>query len=90
MQLNGRENLSGWRWIFIIEGALTCALGVAGYWLLIDFPDSTRKSWSFLGQRERQWIVSRIQRDRGDSEVPPFDIRKFFASGRDPKIWPTL
>jgi hypothetical protein len=87
MQLNGRENLSGWRWIFIIEGVLTCALGVAGYWLLVDFPDSNRKSWSFLGQRERQWIVARIQHDRGDSEVPPFDIRKFFASGRDPKIW---
>jgi hypothetical protein len=59
MQLDGHENLTGWRWIFIIEGVLTCALGISGYWLLIDFPDSNRKSWSFLGHRERQWIIAR-------------------------------
>ncbi|KFZ13396.1 hypothetical protein V501_03727 [Pseudogymnoascus sp. VKM F-4519 (FW-2642)] len=87
MQLSGRQNLSGWRWIFIIEGVITCALAIAGYWLLIDFPDSTRKSWSFLGQRERQWIISRINRDRGDSVAPPFNLRKFINGGADPKIW---
>lgn len=87
MQLDGRENLTGWRWIFIIEGVMTCALGVAGYWLLVDFPDSNRKSWSFLGVREREWIISRINRDRGDSQVPPFNLRKFLGAGADPKIW---
>lgn len=87
MQLDGHENLTGWRWIFIIEGVLTCALGISGYWLLIDFPDSNRKSWSFLGHRERQWIIARINRDRGDTEVPPFNLRKFLGGGVDPKIW---
>lgn len=87
MQLNGREGLTGWRWIFIIEGVLTCALAIAAYWLLVDFPDSTRKTWSFLGARERAWVVARIQRDRGDSVVPPFNLRRFLGAGRDPKIW---
>ncbi|PON25104.1 hypothetical protein TGAM01_v206185 [Trichoderma gamsii] len=87
MQLNGREGISGWRWIFIIEGTLTCALGIAGYWLLVDFPDSTRLTWSFLGQKEREWIVHRIQRDRGDTQVPPFNLKKFLGSGRDWKVW---
>lgn len=87
MQLRGREGLSGWRWIFIIEGALTCALGIAGYWLLVDFPDSKRKSWNFLGVRERAWVVSRIQRDRGDTHVPPFNLAKFLGGGLDWKIW---
>ncbi|KAH6603197.1 phthalate transporter [Trichoderma cornu-damae] len=87
MQLNGREGLSGWRWIFIIEGTITCAVAAAGYWLLVDFPDSTRSTWNFLGQREREWIVHRIQRDRGDSEVPPFNLRKFLGGGADWKIW---
>ncbi|KAH7141368.1 major facilitator superfamily domain-containing protein [Dactylonectria estremocensis] len=87
MQLNGREGLTGWRWIFIIEGALTVTLGIAGYWLLVDFPDSSRESWSFLGQRERAWIVDRINRDRGDSKVPPFQLSKFLRGGADWKIW---
>jgi hypothetical protein len=87
MQLKGHENPNGWRWIFIIEGVFTCALGMAGYWLLVDFPDSHRKSWSFLGLRECQWIIARINRDRGDSEVPPFNLRKFLGGGADPKIW---
>ena len=87
MQLNGREGLSGWRWIFIIEGVITCALAIGCYWLLVDFPDSKRKSWSFLGARERQWVVQRIQRDRGDTEVPPFNLAKFLGGGADWHIW---
>ncbi|KAM4064508.1 major facilitator superfamily protein [Hirsutella rhossiliensis] len=87
MQLRGREGLSGWRWIFIIEGALTCALAIASYWLLVDFPDSHRKSWKFLGARERQWVVNRIQRDRGDTQVSPFNLKTFLGAGRDWKVW---
>ncbi|EHK49543.1 uncharacterized protein TrAtP1_010782 [Trichoderma atroviride] len=87
MQLNGRQGISGWRWIFIIEGTLTCALGIAGYWLLVDFPDSTRLTWNFLGQKEREWIVHRIQRDRGDTQVPPFNLKQFLGSGLDWKVW---
>jgi hypothetical protein len=55
MQMAGIANLNGWCWIFILEGILTILLGVAGYWLLVDFPDSTRNEWSFLGQREKDW-----------------------------------
>lgn len=87
MQLNGQQGITGWRWIFIIEGVITCALAIAGYWLLVDFPDSQRKSWRFLGQREREWVVNRIQQDRGDSKVPPFNLRKFLGAGADWKIW---
>ncbi|EEY22931.1 pantothenate transporter liz1 [Verticillium alfalfae VaMs.102] len=56
MQMNGLANLTGWRWIFIIEGIITCLLALLGYWLLVDFPDSRRKTWNFLGERELQSI----------------------------------
>lgn len=55
MQMAGIGGLNGWQWIFIIEGLITVLLGAAGYWLLVDFPDSKRKNWSFLGPREREW-----------------------------------
>ncbi|KAG5919668.1 hypothetical protein E4U42_006444 [Claviceps africana] len=87
MQLNGREGLTGWRWIFILEGVLTCVLAMAGYWLLVDFPDSSRESWSFLTLRERQWVVSRVEKDRGDVKAEAFQLGKFLRSGTDWKIW---
>jgi hypothetical protein len=57
MQMAGLAGLSGWRWIFIIQGIMTVVLGIAGYWLLVDFPDAKRKEWSFLGTREKEWYV---------------------------------
>ncbi|KAH6873790.1 major facilitator superfamily domain-containing protein [Thelonectria olida] len=87
MQLHGREGLTGWRWIFIIEGVLTVAIGAVGYWLLVDFPDSKRKSWAFLSARECAWIVARVHRDRGDTAVPPFQLSKFLRGGADWKVW---
>lgn len=30
--------LSGWRWIFIMQGVITCLLGLAAYVLIVDFP----------------------------------------------------
>ena len=87
MQMGGLGNLTGWRWIFIIEGIITCLLGIAGYWLLVDFPDSKRVSWKFLGERERAWVVARVNADRGDAHVHAFSWAKFFKAGGDPKIW---
>ncbi|KAI0129069.1 major facilitator superfamily domain-containing protein [Xylariales sp. AK1849] len=87
MQMAGLQHLSGWRWIFIIEGVLTCLLGIAGYWLLVDFPDSHRKTWNFLSAEERAWIVKRVNADRGDGSTPKFELKRFLAAGADWKIW---
>ncbi|KAF9889260.1 hypothetical protein FE257_007573 [Aspergillus nanangensis] len=37
-QMDGTGGLEGWRWIFILEGLATVALGVACFFLLIDTP----------------------------------------------------
>jgi MFS family permease len=87
MQLNGRAGLTGWRWIYVIEGILTALLGIAGYWLLVDFPDSTRKSWSFIDERQRAWVVQRVNADRGDVKITAFSWSKFLGAGADLKIW---
>lgn len=87
MQMNGLAGLTGWRWIFIIEGIITCLIAVAAYWLLVDFPDSTRKLWNFLSDQERLWVVKRINADRGDAKPPPFELGRFFKAGLDWKIW---
>jgi sugar phosphate permease len=87
MHMGGLANLTGWRWIFIMMGIITCLLGIAGYWLLVDFPDSKRASWRFLGDRERAWVVARVNADRGDAHIQPFSMAKFLRAGLDIKIW---
>jgi sugar phosphate permease len=87
MQMNGLANLTGWRWIFIIEGIITCVVAIIGYWLLVDFPDSKRASWNFLNDREKAWIIARVDADRGDAKISAFSFGKFFRAGLDPKIW---
>ncbi|KAK4192209.1 major facilitator superfamily domain-containing protein [Podospora australis] len=87
MQMKGLANMNGWRWIFVIEGILTVLLGIAGYWLLVDFPDSKRVSFKFLGPTEKEWICARVNQDRGDVKVQKFSIAKYLRAGMDWKIW---
>ena len=87
MQLRGKAGLSGWQWIFFFEGLLTITLGLAAYWLLVGFPDSKQPSWKFLNQRELDWVVRRVDADRGDSKTPKFELKKFFGAALDIKIW---
>lgn len=71
-----------------MEGALTCALGIAGYFLLVDFPDRAHKTaWKFLSEAECAFIIRRITKDRDDAKVEPFNLKKWASSGLDLKIW---
>jgi hypothetical protein len=73
--------------IFIIEGALTCFLGIVGYWALVDFPDKAHESWHFLTKREAMFIIDRVNRDRGDAKSEPWSTAAFFRGGADIKVW---
>ncbi|KAK2733071.1 hypothetical protein FQN55_003772 [Onygenales sp. PD_40] len=58
--LDDARNISGWRWLFIIEGSITAAVAIAGFWLLPDTPSTTR----WLSQSERELAHARIERDK--------------------------
>nr|KIR83204.1 hypothetical protein I308_06545 [Cryptococcus tetragattii IND107] len=44
--MDGRNGLSGWRWMFIIDGIVTLVVSFAGLVLIPDFP-SKPNPWSF-------------------------------------------
>ncbi|KAJ5618226.1 hypothetical protein N7528_006869 [Penicillium herquei] len=87
MQLNGKHGLSGWRWIFILEGVISGAIGILCYIFLVDFPDRASKSWRFLNEAECAFIVRRIDDDRKDGQPEPFSLKKFLKPALDLKIW---
>ncbi|KAH8687101.1 major facilitator superfamily domain-containing protein [Tricladium varicosporioides] len=87
MQMDGVANLSGWRWIFIIEGLITCVFGIAGYFLIVDFPELAAKSWAFLTPQESAFIVARIEIDRHDAIPEPFNLKNYLKNCLDSKVW---
>lgn len=71
-----------------MEGILTSIVGIAGYFLIVDFPDrSATTAWKFLNERECEFINRRIALDRDDAELEPFNLGKWLRAGLDLKIW---
>ncbi|GAA5958428.1 hypothetical protein JCM21900_002191 [Sporobolomyces salmonicolor] len=78
---NGR--LSGWQWLFIIEGAMPLVLGIIVYFILPDFPDTAK--WLTVGERE--YIVQHLHKDAPKTTAKTWnseDIRKLLE---DPTFW---
>ncbi|KAI9742268.1 MAG: hypothetical protein M1818_004168 [Claussenomyces sp. TS43310] len=55
----------GWRWIFILEGVLTCVVALAFFFLIPGFPEQA----TWLTDEERAYVVARLQVDQGRSAV---------------------
>jgi sugar phosphate permease len=89
-QMKGIAGLSGWRWIFIIEGILSCLCALAGYVFLVGFPEDAHKSFKFLTAQERDLVIRRVNRDRDDAvtePTEPFSLGAFFRPATDLNIW---
>lgn len=49
---------NSWRWIFIIEGIISCLCAFVGYAFLVGFPEESHKAWQFLNEAERDFVIS--------------------------------
>jgi ACS family pantothenate transporter-like MFS transporter len=56
--LNGAKGLSGWRWLFIIDGLMTLPVALYGFLLFPDTPTTTRSF--YLTPSERTLAISRV------------------------------
>ena len=101
--LGGKHGLAAWRWvsssrfpnarrtradllarqIFLLFGVITIGLGIIAFFCIVDFPDKN----TFLTPEQTQFMVQRIQADRGDAEPDSLTARKFLAHAADFKIW---
>ncbi|CED84101.1 Permease of the major facilitator superfamily [Phaffia rhodozyma] len=83
VQMGGTAGIRGWRWIFIIEGVITCAFGMAAYFLIVDFPDKNK----FLTAEQTTMILTRIEKERGDTVYEPLTWPLFRSHISDLKLW---
>lgn len=64
-KMDGRRGYRGWRWIFILEGALTCVIAIFFWFLLPDFPEDA----NWLKEDERAYVKARLEVDQGKSAL---------------------
>jgi predicted MFS family arabinose efflux permease len=83
-KMDGMCGYRGWRWIFILEGALTCLTSCGFFFLLPDFPE--RATW--LTHEQKAYVTARLQADQGrtaaEREITARDVAHVFT---DPKIF---
>jgi len=58
--LDGRMGLSGWQWLFLLEGLPSILLGFVVLVYLTDKPSDA----AWLGDAQRSWLVAQMQRDK--------------------------
>lgn len=81
--MDGLRGYQGWRWIFILEGTLTCVVSLAFFFLIPTFPEDAK----WLTPEERAFVSARLQQEQGRSALE----RKITMKGviqvfKDPKI----
>ncbi|KAK0623274.1 major facilitator superfamily domain-containing protein [Immersiella caudata] len=83
-KMDGMRGYLGWRWIFILEGLLTCVVALG---FLAVFPDFVEGA-KWLTQEERAYIQARLAADQGPSaaerKVTFADVKKVMS---DFKVW---
>jgi MFS family permease len=70
-EMDGLAGLSGWRWLFIIQGAATFAVAVGAAFILPDQPLTTK----WLTEDERLLAHSRMTRDTVGASSATSSIR---------------
>jgi len=62
--MDGLHGLRAWRWLFIVEGAITVGIAFAAFFILPNFPRTT----SWLTDHERELAVWRLEEDIGEDD----------------------
>ena len=79
----GIADYNGWRWIFIIEGAVTVAIATGSKFFIVDWPESS----SFLSCQERKLLLRRLSDDVGEAAMDRLDYSAARRAFGDWKIY---
>jgi ACS family tartrate transporter-like MFS transporter len=74
-----RAGLSGWQWVFLLEGLPAILLGVVTYFYLTDRPEQA----AWLSPEEKSWLAGRIA-DESRQFPQQHSLRD---AALDPRVW---
>ncbi|KAL2844104.1 major facilitator superfamily domain-containing protein [Aspergillus pseudoustus] len=80
--------LSGWRWVFILEGLLTFLCGIGAFFTLPDTPQRAR----FLDPDEKEFLISRLELETGSgagrvTNEDKLSWKHVKGAFKEPRIW---
>ncbi|PNY29648.1 Pantothenate transporter liz1 [Tolypocladium capitatum] len=76
--MNGRNGLSGWRWLFIVDGLLTIPVALYGFFLFPNTPHTTTAF--YLSEAERKLAISRVPTVEERSPITLRFLKKVLTS----------
>jgi sugar phosphate permease len=85
IQIANHTTYKGWRWIYIIEGTITCVTAILAWFIIVDFPESPRNK--FLTMEEKAAVKSRLAQDRGYEEGEKVTWKIIGNTMLDWKVW---
>ncbi len=81
LEMNGIGGLTGWQWLFIIEGLPAVLLGFVTLKYLTDKP----KDATWLADNERSWLVNAMEKDAATrANTGPTHFAAIFT---DARVW---
>jgi ACS family tartrate transporter-like MFS transporter len=79
--LHGSHGLSGWQWLFLLEGIPAVVLGIM---VAVFLPSSPAKV-SWLSDEEKEWLAGQLEQDRIRRNTGK--LKRLKDSVREPKLW---
>ncbi|QGN14480.1 putative transporter YIL166C [Kluyveromyces marxianus] len=95
LRMRGKHGLTGWQWLFLLEGIITFLIGLAGFYLMVPSAVQT-KNWmhpkGWFTEREEKIVVNRVLRDdpsKGDMHNrQPLSFKLIWEALKDYYLWP--
>ncbi|KAF9480960.1 allantoate permease [Pholiota conissans] len=95
LKMRGIAGKEGWRWLFLVEGLITLAIGITTFFKMPPSPTQT-KSWfrpkGWFTERQETIAVSRILRDdptKGDMHNrEALTLKRLWQAVMDYDLWP--
>ncbi|KAF1950354.1 MFS general substrate transporter [Byssothecium circinans] len=81
--MDDAAGISGWRWLFILQGVVTFVIAVVGFFLLPDFPHDTK----WLTPDERLLATNRMELDIVENNGNTSTMAGLKQAFRDPMVW---
>lgn len=73
--MDGHAGLSGWQWVFLIDGIITLPAAIFGFFFFPDIPECTQAP--YLDEKERQLALDRLPPKSEDGHnIEPFSLAK--------------
>ncbi|RDK40055.1 putative MFS transporter [Aspergillus phoenicis ATCC 13157] len=86
-EMAGLRGYGGWRWVFIIEGVITCVVAIVWFFIIPGFPEDVK----WLNEEERMYIRAKLARDAGkaghDARMGWRDVLAVFKDCKQDLSW---